>query len=600
MSQQTAPHDERGLAPTRRLILLQIVLGLAAISLGIALFLASVSVQTIALIAGIGLVVVGAAFLFTPVWANDNGARALPRIAGTLLVAVGGVMALWPDAGAPGLAFIAGAGLIGFGLVSGVQAIRSSSDMRVTALIAATATIVVGVLSFSWPVLTLVFFRLGVGAWLVFFGLHWLFGMLLEHLRTPTIRRPSFAPGWSRWVRTLGATLALAVAVIAAVGSNAILGGVPLPEPGAFYAVPASVPGAPGKLIRFEPLNVGVPEGAEAWKILYTTTHPDGSPAVSSGTVIAPFTRGDDPLPLLTVAHGTSGVVSKCAPSMSLTPFTDGAGTALTEMVTQHGWVAVLSDYIGLGTQGTHPYLIGDAEARNVLDASRAVQDLGTFETTTDTVVWGHSQGGQAALWTGQIAATYAPELTITGVAAFAPATDLFGLAEANKKNAPGKAVSAYIAATWNKIYPELALSRDLTPGSAGGVEKIQNLCFNGKDALATVIRGTQLPNQVFPNALLDGVFGEKLKQNAPVGPFPAPVLVAQGLDDPLVKPALQDAWVASRCEAGISIDYRTFAGRDHTSLVAADSPLTPEIVQWTLDRRIGKPVTPNCHAHSE
>jgi hypothetical protein len=28
---------------------------------------------------------------------------------------------------------------------------------------------------------------------------------------------------------------------------------------------------------------------------------------------------------------------------------------------------------------------------------------------------------------------------------------------------------------------------------------------------------------------------------------------------------------------------------------VAADSPLTPQIVQWTLDRWSGAPATPNC-----
>src|SRR5699024_9404307 len=132
-------------------------------------------------------------------------------------------------------------------------------------------------------------------------------------------------------------------------------------------------------------------------------------------------------------------------------------------------WAAVTADYIGLGTTGPHPYLIGDAEARNVLDATRAAQQFGTasgtgVEVTERTVVWGHSQGGQGALWTGQIAADYAPELTLEGVAAFAPAADLYGLANADKDTAPGKTVSAYIAATWDKIYPELELSRHLTP----------------------------------------------------------------------------------------------------------------------------------------
>lgn len=37
------------------------------------------------------------------------------------------------------------------------------------------------------------------------------------------------------------------------------------------------------------------------------------------------------------------------------------------------------------------------------------------------TVVWGHSQGGRAALWTGALAPGYAPELDVVGVAALVP-----------------------------------------------------------------------------------------------------------------------------------------------------------------------------------
>jgi hypothetical protein len=71
--------------------------------------------------------------------------------------------------------------------------------------------------------------------------------------------------------------------------------------------------------------------------------------------------------------------------------------------------------------------------------------------------------------------------------------------------------------------------------------------------------------------------------------------MVAQGLADPLVKPGMQHDWVEARCRAGEQIDYRTFPGLSHNSLVAADSPLTPQIVQWTLDRWSGAPATPNC-----
>ena len=74
-----------------------------------------------------------------------------------------------------------------------------------------------------------------------------------------------------------------------------------------------------------------------------------------------------------------------------------------------------------------------------------------------------------------------------------------------------------------------------LTPGSGRGVAKIEDLCFNGQDVLAAILRGTQVPNQIFPDRVLAGEFGRLLRAQTPTGPFPAPVLVAQGLADPLV-----------------------------------------------------------------
>ena len=53
--------------------------------------------------------------------------------------------------------------------------------------------------------------------------------------------------------------------------------------------------------------------------------------------------------------------------------------------------------------------------------------------------------------------------------------------------------------------------------------------------------------------------------------------------------------WVTDRCDAGAVIDYRTFEGLSHVSLVEADSPLTPQIVQWTFDRWSGEAAPTEC-----
>ena len=68
---------------------------------------------------------------------------------------------------------------------------------------------------------------------------------------------------------------------------------------------------------------------------------------------------------------------------------------------------------------------MGESEARAVIDSVRAARSFPGLENSSRFVVWGHSQGGQAALFTGMIAKRYAPELQLMRVAAAAPATDL-------------------------------------------------------------------------------------------------------------------------------------------------------------------------------
>ena len=39
-------------------------------------------------------------------------------------------------------------------------------------------------------------------------------------------------------------------------------------------------------------------------------------------------------------------------------------------------YIVVATDYPGLGTEGIHPYLIGESEARSVLDSVRAAREM--------------------------------------------------------------------------------------------------------------------------------------------------------------------------------------------------------------------------------
>src|SRR5262249_22530873 len=194
------------------------------------------------------------------------------------------------------------------------------------------------------------------------------------------------------------------------------LGGITAHAPDAFYDPPAAVPHHPGTLIRSEPLkDVTLPAGMRGWRILYTTTVNDTTPATAVATVFAPIKLPQGPRPVITWEHGTTGVPQKCMPSLVSAPT---VGSPARGQMLAAGWVIVATDYSFAEKGGPLPYLIGEGEARAALDSVRAARQMPDLTLDERTVVWGHSQGGHSALWTGIVGPRYAPDVKIVGVAA--------------------------------------------------------------------------------------------------------------------------------------------------------------------------------------
>ncbi|MEU0313358.1 hypothetical protein [Nocardioides sp. NPDC006273] len=81
-------------------------------------------------------------------------------------------------------------------------------------------------------------------------------------------------------MRFASAVLIAAVAVAGLVLSDQFRSGVPVVDD--FYDAPAGVPAEAGRLVRSEPYAGDLPAGLKAYRILYTTTATDGSPAMAS------------------------------------------------------------------------------------------------------------------------------------------------------------------------------------------------------------------------------------------------------------------------------------------------------------------------------
>jgi pimeloyl-ACP methyl ester carboxylesterase len=155
----------------------------------------------------------------------------------------------------------------------------------------------------------------------------------------------------------------------------------------------------PGTLSDARPV-VETPAGAQAWKMRYWTRSDKGAEIEVTGMVVAPReAMPAAPRKVLAWTHGTWGVVEKCAPLLGANFFT--ATPSLGEAI-RRGYTVVAPDYPGLGSAMPHPYLGGISTANSVLDAVRAARAIPGAATGSSFAVWGESQGGHAALWTGQ------------------------------------------------------------------------------------------------------------------------------------------------------------------------------------------------------
>jgi pimeloyl-ACP methyl ester carboxylesterase len=362
--------------------------------------------------------------------------------------------------------------------------------------------------------------------------------------------------------------------------------------PDEFYDPPSDLPHHPGALLRSEPLkDVILPAGMRGWRILYATTVNDSTPATAVATVFAPTDSPAGPRPVITWEHATTGLLQKCMPSLFSSP---SAGIPGRDRIVKAGWVVVETDYSFAEKGGPHPYLIGEGEARATLDSVRAARQMSELTLDKRMVVWGYSQGGHAALWTGIVGPRYAPELEILGVAAIAPAANIKNILAMNV--AVDKRFGPYLALSYSRFYPDITFEQALRPEALDAARQMVNLCdfvppedSERFQALAATFDGPALATS--SNKALQA----RLEQNTADGSIQAPVVIAQGLSDIVVPPSATDAYVEERCSAGQRIEYWTFAGHDHGTIVQRGTPLEELLIRWTTARFANEPQASGC-----
>ncbi len=369
--------------------------------------------------------------------------------------------------------------------------------------------------------------------------------------------------------------LALLLLPAAILASPAAAKVKPGPKGAAFYTPPAQLKGGHGALVWARKHT-----GADALKgasrnelLLYRSTGVDGGKIVVSGSLALP--KGKAPKggwPLITYAHGTTGSADACAPSRGYDA-SDLVSYAypLLQRWLKAGYAVVRTDYEGLGTPGTHHYLLGTAEGRSVLDAARAARAFAPRKLSKRVVIAGHSQGGHAALYAASLAPGWTPELKVRGTVAFAPASHLATQFQATLSIAtPGGGLGAIVGLGIKAVdlaNPALGVAGLLTPQAAALYPQTESVCY---DALSEPSSFGGLPlNQIFrSDADLAGLLAAVATNDPEHLAIRTPVRVEQGDADGTVFKAFTDQLVADYQRAGVAVTYKTYPGVSHGAIV--------------------------------
>jgi pimeloyl-ACP methyl ester carboxylesterase len=341
---------------------------------------------------------------------------------------------------------------------------------------------------------------------------------------------------------------------------------------------PATATVAPGTVLTLAPatLPAELTPLATGKRITYVTTTVTGGLTVSTGLVLTPKTGKKNRT--VVWGHGTTGIADRCAPSVNHDVFWPEAKAAIAALLGK-GWTVAAPDYPGLGTPGAHPYLIGASAARSMIDSVKAARILDPA-LSTQYVVDGHSQGGQGALFAGELASTYDGPLVLRGVAALAPASNLDVLAQ-GIAGTPGQGylvMALYgLSAVDPSVNPDTLLAapaRQRTPVLQSGC-LYQILAAYESLAPEELLVGGALPPSVIAKL---GRYGNPGQTRSS-----APILVVHGTEDEAVPYFVSaELLVPLLRTKAPSVDFITVPGGTHDGTVTVTAG---QVATWIAAR---------------
>jgi pimeloyl-ACP methyl ester carboxylesterase len=224
----------------------------------------------------------------------------------------------------------------------------------------------------------------------------------------------------------------------------------------------------------------------------------------------------------------------------------------------------------------------------------RAARVVPGAEAASSFIAWGHSQGGHAVMWTGQIARRYAPELQMRGIAAAAPASDLARLFDRDSNEFTGKVLTAMTLWSWSQVfgYPT---SKLVDPEAVASYQTVAQGCSESIISSIPGLLAEKALQRDFPllNPTTVEPWRTQIRRNTPsAASLNIPVLMVQGLADNVVWPQITEDYVRRLCRSGNAVHLALMPDVNHNQIAKEAAPMA---VEWMTGRFAGAPLQNNC-----
>jgi hypothetical protein len=358
-------------------------------------------------------------------------------------------------------------------------------------------------------------------------------------------------------------------------------------------------PPPPGKVLSVKSMQLSptLANVATGKRITYASRDSSNRSITVSGAVLTPkpaylISHPSGANKIVAWTHGTAGLADQCAPSAQPNLYPDPAYNNYADTVVSYltqGWTVAATDYPGLGSPGVHPYLVGDSEGRSVIDSVRAARNLNPLLSTA-WAVSGHSQGGQAALFAGEIADTYGTGLQLKGVVAIAPASNL-DLIAPEIPGTPGNGYLAFAVFGLAAVDPTVRPEDILAPPALNQVGTLATGCFNEVFAAYASLTREQMVGEdgVMPDSFLAKLAVSNPAQQSNT----APVFLAQGDADLTIPLEITQLLLAQECAVNtVPTTLKVYPGQDHDPVVYA---AMGDVVAYLTARFANQPAPSSC-----